>query len=274
MATTTSPPRLPSDFDAVSEQALARVRRTPGLLSEKEARFLVLAAACAPARGAILEIGSFKGRSTVALATVAVHYGTGPVVAVDPHTAPSSTDPDLEGRSSSFEEFLDNLRASDLEGAVEIHRTYSRDLARGWNRPIRLLWIDGDHTYEGAKEDLRLFGPHLAEGAIVAIHDVLNAFEGPIRLFLEDVLRSNDFGPAGLCGSIGWGQYRPRDGGEARFGSMRVVLARRVERLVQDAPRRNELTGIRRLRYKLHRALVPHGTVDPGRWLMSTAMDR
>jgi hypothetical protein len=62
---------LPPDFPVVSNRAWARVRDTPGYLAEREARFLMLAAAAAPGRGAIIEVGSLKGRSTVGLAIVA-----------------------------------------------------------------------------------------------------------------------------------------------------------------------------------------------------------
>src|SRR5437763_16959017 len=52
-------------FRAVCDDAWRRVNDTPGFLSEREARFLMLAAPAAPPAGAIVEIGSFKGRSTV-----------------------------------------------------------------------------------------------------------------------------------------------------------------------------------------------------------------
>ena len=260
---------LPPDFTSVCEQAWQRVRAAPGFLTEREARFLILAAGCAPGRGVILEIGSFKGKSTVGLATVASRYGLGRVVTVDPHTAPAATDPDLGGQTSSYDDFLRTLRTTGLEGAVEAHRAFSRDLAQGWNRPIRLLWIDGDHTYAGAKQDIDLFRPHLARGAIVALHDVLHTFEGPIRVFVEELLGSDDFGPAGLCGSIGWAQYRPEEG--ARFRAARLRLARRAGRLIPLVRQGRELTGLAKLRYKLWRALVPHGAVDSERWLQLTA---
>jgi hypothetical protein len=60
-------PALPPNLDAVPEEALQKVRLIPGYLQESEARFLGLLAACAPAHGTIVEIGSFKGRSTVIL---------------------------------------------------------------------------------------------------------------------------------------------------------------------------------------------------------------
>lgn len=226
-------------------------------------------AACAPAEGAILEIGSFKGKSTVGLASIAARYALGKIVTVDPHTAPSVTDPDLEGQTSSWDDFQATLRGAGVEAAVEVHRAYSRDLARGWNRPIRLLWIDGDHTYAGAKEDVDLFRRHLADGAVVALHDVLHTFEGPIRVFVEELLSRDDFGPAGLCGSIGWAQHRPRDG--ARWRPGRAALTRRAARLIPLVQRGRELRGLAKLRYKLWRALVPHAAPDPAAWVRAVS---
>ena len=42
-----------------------------------------------------------------------------------------------------------------------------------------------------------MFKPYLVDGAIVAMHDVLGTFEGALRVFVEEVLDSDDFGPAG-----------------------------------------------------------------------------
>lgn len=240
------------------------MQAAPGFLTEREGRFLALVAATAPADGVILEIGSFKGKSTVGLATVAKRLGLGPVVTVDPHSAPSVTDPDLGGQSSSWDAFQATLAHAHVTDVVEAHRMLSRDLAPGWTRRIRLLWIDGDHTYAGTREDLALFGRFLAPGAIVAFHDVLHAYEGPIRVFAEDVLRSNKYGPAGVCGSIGWAQLRPADG--RAFEDERESLARKAARLIPLVRGGKRPRGLSRLRYQLLRALVPHGAVRPGDW--------
>ncbi len=105
---------FPPDPDTVIEKAWQLTQRTAGFLGENEARFLGMLAACVPARGAIIEIGSFKGKSTVMLASVAAHYGLGPVVAIDPHTSPSTTDPGIAASSSTFEEFLAAVKAAGL----------------------------------------------------------------------------------------------------------------------------------------------------------------
>src|SRR5207249_9001658 len=110
---------LSADLDAVIEKAWQLTLRTDGFLGENEARFLGMLAACVPARGTIVEIGSFKGKSTVMLASVAAHYGLEPVVAIDPHTSPSATDPGISAGSSTFEEFLASVKAAGLMEHVE-----------------------------------------------------------------------------------------------------------------------------------------------------------
>lgn len=70
------PYTIPDDFPAVSDEAWMKMNAAPGFLTEREGRFLALAVACGPESGAILEIGSFKGKSTVGIATVARHYGS------------------------------------------------------------------------------------------------------------------------------------------------------------------------------------------------------
>jgi Methyltransferase domain len=147
---------LPADLDEAIQHALQLSNGIEGFLGEQESRFLVMLAACTPAEGAIVEIGSFKGKSTVALGSVAARYGLEPVVAIDPHTAPSPTDPDLAPGASSFDEFMAAIRSANLEKHVDVHRSFSREVAKNWGRPIRLLWIDGEHTYKGAKEDFDL----------------------------------------------------------------------------------------------------------------------
>ena len=134
---------LPADFEAVIDTAWQRAHAVPGYIGELEFRALGLLAAGAPGPGVVVEIGSFKGKSMVGLASLAAHYGFGPVISIDPHTAPSVTDPMLGGKASSFDEFMANIRGAGIAQHVEVHRAPSRDVAKGWNRQIRLLWIDG-----------------------------------------------------------------------------------------------------------------------------------
>jgi len=256
--------QIPADLETVLNNAWEQTRKVPGHLAENEARFLGLLAACVPARGAIVEIGSFQGRSTVMLATVASHYGLEPIVAIDPHNSPILLDHHANPEASSYPTFLNSICAAGVSSHVESRLGYSTEVASSWNRPIRLLWIDGDHTYEGAKKDLDGFFPHLVPLGVVAFHDALNAFPGPIRVFVEDVLRSDRFGPAGFVHSIAWAQFRPDDG--HGFRDRRSLLARRASRLIPFVESGSELYGMAKRRYKLNRFRVPHSAIDAGEW--------
>jgi cephalosporin hydroxylase len=39
--------------------------------------------------------------------------------------------------------------------------------------PLDLLFIDGDHTYEGVCRDFQMYGPLVANGGMIAFHDIV-----------------------------------------------------------------------------------------------------
>lgn len=257
---------IPHDLREVLDEAWAAASKVPGFLAEDEARFLGMAAACAPRNGSIVEIGSFKGKSTVMLAKVSQHYKLGRVVAIDPH---NFNDPELEEYrtvpdASSYDEFLQNLHVAGVSDFVDIRRAFSKDVSAMWNSPIRFLWIDGDHTYPGAKSDFDGFFRHLEPQGIVAFHDALHEYLGPIRVFVEDILRSEQFGAAGFVGSIAWSQFRPSDG--ALFKQQRAGLERLAARLIPYLRDDAELQGISKLLFKLNRYRVPRSLMPLQDW--------
>ena len=266
--------KIPPDLESVLNDAWEHTQNVPGYLAEAEARFLGLLAACVPAKGAIVEIGSFTGRSTVMLGKVAAHYGFGPVVAIDPHNSPILLGHRGNPDNTSYEVFLESIRAAGLSNHVQVHVAYSSEVAASWDQPIRLLWIDGDHSYAGTKADLDGFLPHLIPSGVVAFHDALNAFPGPIRVFVEDVLRSDQFGAAGFVHSVAWAQFRPQDG--YAFRKQRSLLAKRASRLIPFVETDKELRGLTKRRYRLSRFLVPHSAMRPQDWmrLVDAAQER
>ena len=262
------PRRLPDRFEEFTSKLLTEMESVEGYLAPNEIRFLALLAACPTADGEILEIGSFKGKSTIILARSAALADGAIVNAVDPMTAPCETDPTLGSQRSSLEDFERNIAAAGVEDRVRLHQMFSRELAETWNAPLRLLWIDGDHTYAGTKLDFDGFAPHLSDKSIVAIHDTLHEFEGGARVYLESILRSPNFGTCGFCGSIAWAQFHADPKEAARHASEKLYLAKRVERLLPYLGR-GELRGLKKKMYKIARWRIPHGAVDPDKWLTS-----
>jgi predicted O-methyltransferase YrrM len=259
--------KLPSGFRKFADELIHEAESVEGFLSPDEMRFLSLLGAVPTASGEVLEIGSFKGRSTIILAKASSLAGEGHVNAVDPMTAPSVTDPDLGGIESSFDDFTRNVSDHGASGRIRLHRKLSSELASEWTSPLRLLWIDGDHTYAGTRLDLECFLPYLADGAIVAFHDVLHEFEGGVRVFMENVLLSPHFGVAGFCGSIAWSQFHKDPLKTAAYRPAKIGLYRKLGRLVPFLAFDRPLNGFRKKIYKLQRSRVPHGAVDPEKWL-------
>lgn len=259
--------KLPVDFEAFTAHLVQEAKMIEGYLTEREMRFLALLAAVPTASGEILEIGSFKGKSTVILAKAAALGDRAPVNAVDPMTAPSVTDPDLRGAASSFADFQRNLERHGVAGRVNFHQTFSFELAKNWQKPLRLLWIDGDHTHRGTKLDFDGFAPFLQDGAIVAIHDVLHEFDGGIRVFMEDILLSPSFGACGLCGSIAWAQFHQDETKGRAHRRTKLDLYKKMSRLIPFVALRERLNGFEKKKYKLFRSRVPHAAVDPREWI-------
>lgn len=52
-------------------------------------------------------------------------------------------------------------------------------------RPLDFLFIDGDHSYEGAKQDYEMFGPLVRSGGIIGFHDV--AIDPRVRQFFDEI---------------------------------------------------------------------------------------
>lgn len=260
--------KLPEGFEAFTEKLLVDIESVEGYLAPNEIRFLALLAACPTAQGEILEIGSFKGKSTVILAKAAALAGGDVVNAVDPMTAPSETDPDLRGETSSLADFRRNIESQGVADRINFNQAFSFDLAKTWDKPLRLLWIDGDHTYMGTRLDLEGFAPHLVDRSIVAIHDVLHEFDGGVRVFMEHVLLSPNFGACGFVGSIAWAQYLADEKEAVQYREQKLSLYKKLTRLIPFVVMREKgVKGFEKKMYKLARSRVPHGPVDPARWL-------
>ncbi len=157
-----------------------------GWLSDKEADALCRLAQMCAAEGAIVEIGSWKGKSTVCLVTGSRRGKGKPVYAIDPHTGSSE-----HGDVRTFDEFTENIRRKGATDMVKPIVARSQDVAKEWNKPVALLWIDGAHEYEYVLQDYLLWEPHLADGGIIAFHD--STMPGPWKVTADHLYKGSKF---------------------------------------------------------------------------------
>ena len=128
----------------------------------------------------VVEIGSYLGASTCFLAT-GIRQKHGKVYAVDTWQNQGMS----EGERDTYTEFLQNIEP--LKDAIVPLKGTSTTIAKTFFHKIDLLFIDGDHSYEGCLHDWQAWSPFLNENAIVVFHDV-SWSEGVQRVIQEEIL--------------------------------------------------------------------------------------
>ena len=161
------------DFDA----ALAAVTGVDGWLSDDQARRLWEAAVLVRSPGRIVEIGSFRGRSTIVL-RLAARPGV-EVVAIDPHggadRGPQEIPPDALRGEEDNRPFRANLAAAGVIDGVAHVRRMSHDAHPEVEDPIDVLYVDGAHRYGPARADIEHWGERVRPGGTMLVHDSYNA---------------------------------------------------------------------------------------------------
>lgn len=154
-----------------------------GFLSPLEMRLLYDLAAAAQPNRAIVEIGSFQGKSTVCLGLGAKHSGAR-VYAIDPHDDEQINAETLYGMSNHAA-LLMNLCLHGVADAVRVVALPSLMVADSWwkNYPIDLLWIDGSHEYPAVSQDLKNWSCYTV-GKIL-VHDSSGHFPGVTHALQE-----------------------------------------------------------------------------------------
>lgn len=110
----------------------------------------------------IVEVGSHLGATSCMLA---LGNRNNKVFCVD--TWRNDTMP--EGLRDTFGEFQKNIK--DFANIIPL-RGASEDVSKKFDEKIDLLFIDGDHSYEGVKTDVFSWIPRCRDGAIVVFHDI------------------------------------------------------------------------------------------------------
>ena len=143
-----------------------------------------------------LEIGSHLGASSCYLGAGIKERG-GRLFCVD--TWHNETMP--EGDQDTYSRF--RMNTSGLgETVVPIRKHSSEMNLSDLQKPLALIFIDGDHSYEGVKSDFERTIPWLEQGGIVAFHDTV-AFEGVCRL-MGEALASGSFRIKGHTKNLSW----------------------------------------------------------------------
>jgi predicted O-methyltransferase YrrM len=166
--------------------------------------------------GPALEVGTYCGKSAVYLGAAARQTG-GTVFTVDHHRGseenqagwehhdPTLVDPET-GLMDTLPVFRRTLQRAGLEEQVVAVIGRSTTVSHWWRTPLSLLFIDGGHGEEPAREDYLGWTPHVMPGGILAIHDVFpdpdDGGRPPYEQIYLPALASGDFEEVEALGSM------------------------------------------------------------------------
>jgi predicted O-methyltransferase YrrM len=173
--------------------SLKELARFEGMISEREAGLLCRLAS-EPRPGAIVEIGSWRGKSAIAMALGAMRRPaeTRPLVyCIEPHAGFTGVYGGKFGPQDRTAFFRAMLESGCAE-AVALVNLPSLAAARAWQAPIGLLFIDGDHSEAGVQADVEAWAPHAIAGGIVAFDDAKDEKIGPAKAIAR-LIASGDY---------------------------------------------------------------------------------
>jgi predicted O-methyltransferase YrrM len=173
------------DYEERIESLSKMISSVPGWLERSEGETLYRLARSRAPVPTIVELGSWKGKSTCWLSSALHDRGQGKVHAVDLWNWKPSGKP-LDSPDEVYDEFMQNVRQFGSEKHVETIRMKTVDASRRWRRrtPIGLLFIDASHRYSAVREDFEYWSPMVATGGYIAFHDV-DTWQGPTKLVSE-----------------------------------------------------------------------------------------
>jgi hypothetical protein len=193
------------------------------LSSFVENSFLFECALRGAGEGAIVEIGSHRGRTTVSLAYGSSLKKREKVYAVDP-----------QQEETVKKMFLENIQKAGAAPYVLPIFKKSEEAAKDFSGPVRLLFIDGCHEYDYVKNDILSWKKFLKDGAIIALHDYLadnspHYLAGVCRAVGECIIDNPEFVVEGTIDSIFFASWKKTDESNKRiFEHFRQIEKSRV----------------------------------------------
>lgn len=169
------------------DEALAAVDGVDGWMSPDQAKRLYNAAAGTHQGETIVEIGSFRGRSTIVLASAAPAGVQ--IVAIDPHAGndrgPQEIDGFVAAAATDHDVFNANLAAAGVAERVQHVRSFSDAAHDQVVGELAVLYVDGAHRFAPARSDIREWGQRVGPGGTLLIHDSFSSVGVTLAIISE-----------------------------------------------------------------------------------------
>jgi hypothetical protein len=193
---------------AMANTVIRRYKTIDGFLAPFEAAALYRVAQLLPPDGIVVEIGSWKGKSTYCI----TRGLRGRIYAIDPFDASGEGNSATiynaaRGAAPLLEQFKHNMSSAAALDKVTILQGYSQQFVDAVPN-MHFLFIDGDHSIEGCRFDFEHYGPKVLPGGYIAFHDYYPGRNdlGPTWVIDNLVKPSGKFRQVELAASLWIGQ--------------------------------------------------------------------
>ena len=171
---------------------LENANRIAGWMSWSELQLLSQLASTA--KRTIVEIGSYLGRSTLAIGGGSLSGNKAPVLAIDPGFGQVFAHDVKTEDVGIHEALVANIENAGLDSIVTVIRDVSANVAPTHEGAIDMLFIDALHDYESVKCNFYEWQHHVAVGGVACLHDYGRpAFPGVQRFVDTDETLRDDF---------------------------------------------------------------------------------
>lgn len=169
------------DKENFQNENLKLVETFEGWLTQKE--MIALYNLAKQSEGLIVEIGSWKGKSTSCLALGSLDGNNVLIHAIDPFTG--STEHMLKGETT-YKEFKNNiskLPEQTFQLIIPFITTSELKYSSYFDKEIKLLFIDGAHDLISVMRDFSNYYQKVADDGIIVLHDFgVQGWAGPTHL--------------------------------------------------------------------------------------------
>lgn len=165
-----------------------KVTEIDGFITNKDIFILYLLAKYQDIEGDIVEIGSFKGKSTCCLME-GLKYRHEVIYAIDPHTGSKEHQKGMKYESgNTYDDFMKNVGSNTK--VLPLIMT-SKEALNHIKTPIRMVFIDGSHEYDDVLFDFVEYSKILIPEGIIVLHDT-SKWQGPRRV-TEEIMKNKGF---------------------------------------------------------------------------------
>jgi hypothetical protein len=185
---------------------LRKLATIEGFLSFKEAHALYRIAKSLSSGSKVVEIGSWKGKSTYCIAKGLSHGSK--IYAIDPFNAIGDAEAQViyekqKGAQPLIDQFWNNMASCGVTDKIIPCIGYAEEY-KDFITQASFIFIDGDHSIPGCEKDFLMYQDKLSNEKIIAFHDYYPERDdlGPTYVIKKYLLNSKNWEKVDIADSL------------------------------------------------------------------------